>query len=270
MTAVRPNFDHPPVIEQAITLMFAPIDGFTVGDIGMFWDKLRAEFPICEAMPRLKPSMETFGSELTVQLSFSGAVEVPRAFFRSKEQHELVQLQSDRFTYNWMRSPTSEYPRHQRTIGRFWELYDSLQSYLAERGLPEPKLQQCELINVNIAPLKQFGGSYASALKIFSLIENVPMWPERIELEAATIQTHYVLKNDAGEAIGRLHFEANPVRDNLSGEEAIRFDLVARGSPAPLDRRSAEHFFSEARDYINTAFLRLTTDEARRAWGERP
>lgn len=249
--------------------MFAPVEGFTVGDVGLFWARVRDEFPICQAVDRLRPTIESFGGELNFQITLSNEVEVPRAFFRNKNANELIQLQSDRFAYNWMRSENSEYPRHKKTISRFWELFGRFETFLAERGLPEPKLQQCELINVNIAPLQEFGGTYASALKIFSLMQDVPIWPDRIELEAATIQTHYVIKNEEGAPIGRLHFEINPVRNAASGEDALRFDLIARGPSSPLDRRSAERFFSEARDYINTAFLRLTTDEARRAWGEK-
>lgn len=249
--------------------MFAPIEGFTIGDIGLFWSLVRDELPVCQAVDRLKPSIESFGSELNFQISLSNAVEVPRAFFRNEHGNELLQLQSDRFAYNWMRSENAEYPRHKKTTDRFWEFYDRFEAFLATRGLPEPKLQQCELINVNIAPLKEFGGTYASTLDVFSLLRSAPIWPGRIELEAGTIQTHYILKNEAGDPIGRLHFEANPVRDTSSGEDAIRFDLTARGSMSPLERRSAEQFFREARDYINTAFLRLTTDEARRTWGEK-
>lgn len=269
MTPVRPDFERPPVVEQAITLMFAPIEGFTIGDIGLFWERVRDKFPVCQAMDRLKPAIESFGNERSFHITLSSAVEVPRAVFRSEEANELLQLQSDRFTYNWMRSEKSEYPRHKKTTARFWQLFSLFEKFLADRGLSGPKFQQCELINVNIAPLREFGGTYASALGIFSSLSTVPIWPERIELEAATIQTHYVLKSDDGAPVGRLHFEVNPVTDASSGEEALRFDLVARGSMSPLDRRSAERFFSEARDYINTAFLRLTTDEARRAWGEK-
>lgn len=249
--------------------MFAPIEGFTIGDIGLFWARVRDDFPVCQTADRLRPTVETFGSDLNFQITLGNAVEVPRAFFRNSQGNELLQLQSDRFAYNWMKSEGSEYPRHKKTNGRFWELFTLFETFLDERGLQRPKLQQCELINVNIASLKEFGGTYASALALFSLLKQTPIWPERIELEAATIQTHYILKNEDGLPIGRLHFDLNPVRDAVSGEEALRFDIVARGSMSPLDRNSAELFFSEARDYINTAFIRLTTDEARRAWGER-
>lgn len=249
--------------------MFAPIEGFTIGDIGLFWDRVRDEFPHCEAAERLKPAIESFSGDLNFSISLSNVVNVPRAYFRSPKAHELIQLQSDRFAYNWMRSEDSEYPRHKKTTDRFWQLFRLFEAFLVERGLPEPKLQQCELINVNIAPLREFGGSYASALDIFNLIRTKPIWPERIELEAAAVQTHYIIKNEKNEPLGRLHFEMNPVRDASSGEEAIRFDLIARGATSPLDRHSAERFFSEARDYINMAFLHLTTDEARRVWGEK-
>lgn len=269
MTPVRPDFDRPPVVEQAITLMFAPIEGFSIGDIGLFWAQVRDDFPVCQTADRLQPAVEAFGSELNFQITLGTSVEVPRAFFRNTHGNELVQLQSDRFAYNWMRADGSEYPRHKKTTGRFWELFSLFERFLDERGLPQPKLQQCELINVNIAPLKEFGGTYASALEILSFLERQPIWPERIELEAATIQTHYILRNEQGLAIGRLHFDLNPVRDAASGEDAIRFDIVARGTMSPLHRNSADQFFSEARDYINTAFIRLTTDEARRAWGEK-
>ena len=50
MTPIRPEFDDPPVIEQAITLMFEPIEGFNIGDIGRFWDRVRPDFPVCQAV----------------------------------------------------------------------------------------------------------------------------------------------------------------------------------------------------------------------------
>lgn len=268
MKEVQPTFARPPVVEQAITLMFDPIESFSIGDIGLFWQRIYAEFPECIAQERLGQALEMLGQPLPFRLELTQGVETPRALFRNSQKGELAQVQSDRFSFNWMQVEGAEYPRHDATMARFWGLFEKFCAHLVERGLAPPKLIQCELINVNIVPLVEFGGTFERALSAFKVSIPTISSVDNLPSEGARFNTHHLFLDDQGAPIGRIHTDLHSVQNLSSQQEAIRFDITARGALSPLDASRAKEFFGVARSAINATFLAYTSDDARRHWGE--
>jgi uncharacterized protein (TIGR04255 family) len=69
----------------------------------------------------------------------------------SEDKHRLVQVQSDRFVYNWRKvEGQGRYPRLNDVLPEFWDRCQVFQTLLADRGLPPLSLNQCELSYFNI------------------------------------------------------------------------------------------------------------------------
>ncbi len=56
-----PDFAKPPIVEFVLGAQFAPLENFTTGHFGLFWEQLgREEWPIAGEEPPLDPQFELF------------------------------------------------------------------------------------------------------------------------------------------------------------------------------------------------------------------
>lgn len=248
--------------------MFTPVSGFSFGDVGLYWGSVRQSFTSCVAQEALPHAIESRDQEQSVTIQLTPNATIPRAVFRHENGAELIQLQDDRFSFNWMLTEGEEYPRHDETIRRFWGLFDGFNEYLRERGLQEPTLIQCELTNVNIIPLSDFDSSLSSALAGLNTTLPTTGDDECLQLEAVKLAMHRLILDPAGGFRGRVHSELQPVRNLQSNQEAIRLDITARGEPRNRSRAGAVEFFEMARSAINATFLGFASEDARKVWGE--
>ncbi len=269
MKEVRPTFVKPPVVEQAITAMFEPIPGFTIGHFGLFWQRIRSEFPHCASQPAMLNVIEDFGPPQPLSVELIQGAPPQRSLYHSAKTGELVQLQADRFSFNWMLTPGASYPRYDATLPRFWQLFDVFVSFLEAEGLGAPSLTQCELTNVNIIPAEDFGETFADATKALGVhIPTLQRYPT-LTLENVQTATQYLMLKEDESRVGRLHVAAQTVHNIATANTAIRLDLTARGGMAPVDRTMAQEFFEYARNAINAAFLEYTSEDAQRHWGKK-
>lgn len=268
VTPARPNFNNPPLVEQVITVIFEELSQFSIGDFGLFWDRIRVQFPVCSTQSPLEPVVESFGGFASpgVQVRLVGHDVLPRCMYRSSDSGEIVQLQRDRFTFNWSYLGGSDYPHFEATLSRYQELLQTFSEFIADRGLSPLVIRQCEVTNVNIVPVSQFGSTFADSDKVFQTHQLTALVDE-LELEHTTISTQFCIrvKSEVGEPVGRLYTSINPVQSG-SGELAWRFELTARSVPLK-DEAATNSFFAVARSAINSAFMASTTPVAHKTWG---
>ena len=106
---------------------------------------MRDKFPACEHALRLGTLSEPL--DLVNYL--------PRIWFVSKEQNMLIQIQDDRFLFNWRRMQVQNkeaYPRYSKIIEAFKTNLRIFQRFLEEEKLESVKPKKCELTYVNHIP----------------------------------------------------------------------------------------------------------------------
>ncbi|MEO8547142.1 MAG: TIGR04255 family protein [Sphingomicrobium sp.] len=270
MTPIRPNFENPPLIERAISVVFEPLTKLSIGDYGLFWADILAEFPTSEAMEPVAAEVEQFENfrprQVGIQLVSAGML--PRAAFRNAAKGELVQLQNDRFGFNWIKtSDDHKYPHFEATVDRFFGLLDRFSDYARRRDLGHIKITQCELTNVNVVLVTDVGESFADIATVLKL---APLEYDcaNIRLEQQLVGSKHMILSDEGQPIGRVHTLGQPSLKVPSNEEAYRLDISARGAPLGPDLAGARRFFDVAVSAVNAVFLASTTKAGRRFWGE--
>ena len=140
-----PSFKNPPVIEVVCGIVFEAIKGFKAHHLGLFWQKVQDEFPECEHAARLGLDPATEPLDLVNYL--------PRVWFINEEQNRLIQLQDDRFFFNWRRVKEKEaYPRYSTIIEAFKVNFRVFQEFLKEEDLGSVNLKECELTYINHIP----------------------------------------------------------------------------------------------------------------------
>jgi uncharacterized protein (TIGR04255 family) len=266
MSDLRPDFRRPPIREQAISFCFNPVPGFGLIDVGLCWQEFSAEFPTADHADRIERSIEIVSDDITTsafRVKLPQA-EVPRAIW-SNVAGELIQLQDDRFAFNWRRVGDDVYPHWETTTGRFGILYERFCGFLANRGLPAPAVNQCEVTNLNIILVDEFGSDFADLTKALN-VDPLDMGVEFLRAETYVRNRQHLILNEYDIGVGRLHTAIAPVVENETGHKAFRLELTARSTPDLSGVAAAQAFLATARNAINTAFVKITNPELQEKW----
>lgn len=88
-----PDYKSPPINEVAWGVTIEPIAELLVPHIGLFWATIRNNYPVCEyAFPIMSQTM---------WVDRGTGAPFPRIFLLSQSKNELIQIQNDRFHFNW-------------------------------------------------------------------------------------------------------------------------------------------------------------------------
>lgn len=270
VTPIRPRFSNPPLIERAISVAFDPLSSFSLGDYGLFWSDLLSEFPVSEALDPVGVEIEQFAEFRPVQAGFQivPASALPRAGFRNLESGELVQVQPNRFGFNWIKTGVGhQYPHSEVTLERFFDLLDRFKLFVERRNLGALSYVQCELTNVNVIPVADVGESFVDMATVVRM-PPVELSCAELRLENQLIGAKHLLIGDDGSPIGRVHSLGQPTLRVESDEQVYRLDIVARGAPLGTGIDGLRRFYDLAVSAVNGVFLGSVTQAGRKFWGE--
>jgi uncharacterized protein (TIGR04255 family) len=273
-----PDFERPPVVEVVLGVQFTELTAYRTWHAGLLWDStFRAHFPRCVEQPPLDPLFETFGSQkparnlLRIQ-QMSGPI-VPRLWFVSHDESDLIQFQSDRFLHNWRRfQQDTRYPRYEPVRERFFEEISDVMSFLNnnEIGLLEPN--QCEITYVNHIKLNDGGDPRLDFWRIFTFFgpfqsNTNPDSAHETQLEDGRFAIRFVIfERHNKQPLGRLHIVAEPAVET-DDTPIVRLSLTARGSPISPTLQGVADFLDVGRESIVRTFAAITTEEMHKIWG---
>lgn len=89
-------FKAPPVNEVIVGKAFDRCDALLLPFFGRFWDLVQGDFPKVQHAPLL-----TDEGVSNVAVDPASQLPLPRVWFVSEDEHRLLQLQPDRFFFNW-------------------------------------------------------------------------------------------------------------------------------------------------------------------------
>jgi uncharacterized protein (TIGR04255 family) len=138
-----PDFKKPPVSEVACGATFVGSKDFTVAHLGLFWARIRDEFPeAAHAAPLATPADGWIDQNLGLPL--------PRQWFISKNKQGLIQLQGDCLFFNWRKIAEDDvYPRYDSVIASYRRYLSTFLEFLRDVSIPVPAVTGCELTYVN-------------------------------------------------------------------------------------------------------------------------
>lgn len=95
---------QPPIVEVVCGFVFEPVAGLDAVATGLYWHRCRPEYPTKQIQPAVGGPAIGFG------------VAPMRTWLISKDGDHVLQVQQDRFYFNWKRVGNGEYP-HFNTYG---------------------------------------------------------------------------------------------------------------------------------------------------------
>jgi uncharacterized protein (TIGR04255 family) len=255
----RVRFAAPPVVEVVCSVAYATATPLKSVDVGLYGQRIAARFPDVDDAPPL-PNIPTDATGPRLQLAgvMQWASFLPplrRTWFLNSDEQSLIQIQDNRFIYNWRRQTADvSYPTYDKVIERFESELSEFREFLASAGKGELQFQQFELVYVNrIDETNGLGTAGVSGV----LVDHIRDASRQRFLptpDSVLWQTAYPLPDGAG----TLHVIAQSLIDAPDQAAYLRLDIAARGSPADRSEDGRKNWFNLAHQWITFGFADLT------------
>ena len=183
----------------------------------------------------------------------------------SEDEKRFIQIQQDRFHYNWRRREDSdEYPRFPDIFGAFKKYYETLINFDSDSGGNGLKEVQYELTYVNHIPES---ATWKTFDQIGQVLPDVSWRDDAIRFLPAPASVRWEAQFPMPDGAGVLSATARTARSAATGKPVITLDLTARGPAGTLE---FDEWFDLARKWIVKGFIDLTDDEMQKTvWGRK-
>lgn len=262
-----PSYGRPPVIETVLGVQFKQIMEWNIPHIGLFWQTIRDSFPRFEIHPPLKPEIESFDSpdlkspQATIEISNIFPL---RCWYLSDDDHEVLQVQGDRFLFNWRQGESdSEYPRYEESVRPAFEKHWShFLKFLKSEGMEQPDILQCEVTYVNHIPKGEgwdTAGDWNHVAKPLVGDNAREFLPDP---ETGSFRFNYTMS----EKKGRLRVSGSQAVRKQDGRQIIVLELTARGKPDSSSTSDILSWLDLGREWVVRGFTDITTEKMHQIW----
>lgn len=248
------TFDAPPLDEVTIGRQFLHRSDFLIPHFGAYWERVRDRLPKVAHAPPIVDGAEQ--SEVMEEFAF-----LPRVWLLTADEAQLVQLQQNRFHYNWRRrGETSTYVRFKNVLADALLYWDALDSAVDEMTGKRLQPTRAELTYVNfleIEGVKSAGEVMERSLKDFR-------WNSSSRhLRSPSGAVHNVsFKVPDIDAL--LTVNAATATRASTKAKGVKLDLSVRGKCD--DQHSFESWAKKAHEFLLSSFVDLTTPEMHKLW----
>jgi uncharacterized protein (TIGR04255 family) len=188
-----------------------------------------------------------------------------RCWFLHESQTKLLQIQNDRFIYNWQRPATYEiYPHYESIRPEFEAEWVRFCNFLKINEIGTPEIKQCEITYVNHF---EKGREWATLSELPNVINCWTGIKSNFleEPDLLTIQTSYSMLDGQGKLIIQLQ----PVVSSEDSKEIIQVRITAQAKPESSDIENLLNCFDLLRHWTVLSFTELTSSKMHDLWGKR-
>lgn len=265
-----PKFKEPPVVELALGVQFERLERLKAVHYGLWWQAIREQFPKVEEHAPLGPIMEPFDltQPVEVNVQISDSPPPMRWWFLTKEATRLIQIQEDRFVYNWRKRAASNepYPSYDDLIEDFMGYLKSFCAFLAEgkHGLFNPNM--CEITYVNHVVAGNEWKDHSEMHKVTTLV--APRYSDGYlpPMEGIGFNTTYLMKQDT-RALGRLKVNVAPAFRGKDKLPVTVLNVSAFALPSSKDVDGVRAALDRAHEWTVRGFASVTPTEMHKVWG---
>lgn len=249
-----PDYENPPLSEVALGISFAPLDNLKIPHIGMYWNRIRHEYPQCEQMPPI--------GQQQINISKNWPVPMPRTWFISEDTSHLIQLQNGRFVLNWRKqTEEGQYPRYDALIESFWARLNEFREFIKQQEIGELQLQECELTYINHI----FYNELMEAPQAISNILPDITWRQEHErfLPNPTPQV-WQFRFDLPEDYGALTVDVKHATRTTDNVPVVILELSTKGLGQNKEWEAVRQWYDLSHEWIVNAFADMTSEEAQK------
>lgn len=257
-SAALPSFRQPPINEVVCGFRYEPLQALKVPHIGCLWERFRSEYPETQHATPL-------ATDTNILVDASTGAPLPRVWFVSEDESQLIQFQADRFYFNW-RERGTEYPRYSHIIQRFESARAKLDAFVADFNLGHIVPVEYELTYFNQIPRGEGWDSNDDLNQVFRDF-NWTADPKRFlpNPSVTTWQARFALPDEAGLLAARL----SQGKRRTDDKAVLVLELSAKGIGKDSSEAGVRAWYDTAREWIVRGFADLTTDKVQQTVWER-
>jgi len=250
------KFDNPPVTEVACSVLFSLPQPLKSTFVGLYWQAIRRDFPKIDEAPPVPPAFESpIPGHFSASFQFGNLPAMRRHWFSNADATRLIQVQEDRFIFNWKKAPSDlAYPSYEVVMKEFEDHFAQFTQFLKSENLGTPTPRQYELVYTNFVT-PQNGLDEVS--KTGLLVDHIPDSSRERFLPQAEM-FNWVTSYPLPDNWGRLHIQGQTAIAPPALNLIIRLDLIARGIPPNQPEVSRRAWFDLAHEYITHGFADST------------
>lgn len=247
---MTPKFDRPPLNEVAIGVVFEPIRALLIPHYGVLWQQFKDEYTAVEHAPALA------GRDGVPVTDTATGLPLPRVWFRNRDGSKLVQVQNDRFYFNWRATDQNKtYPSFDTIRPEFDRLLKIFADF-TEKDLGAAITPiECDLTYINFIAK---GAGWHSSGDLEGVLPDLQWRKQEARFlpvpDKVLWQPLFLLPNGRG----TLTVKLQPAKLVATGADILRLEMIARGLPEPTTLAGCRSFFEIAHDWIVRGFADLT------------
>ena len=248
-----PSYKTPPVIEVVYAVGFAPLAKLTAPHTGLFWRSIENKFPSVKQAQPIGPIPQDIWKT------------IPRVWYVSEDQNTIVQIQNNRFVFNWRKVREEDtYPRFETIESSFQENFSKFVSFLETEKLGSLDIRSYELSYFNhIERAGRLAGPQSARL----LFPDFRWQNRRNRFLPMPYHVFWNVQIEIGE-VGLLVADLKSAQRGNDGQDIFVLELTARGDARTNDNSDLHDWFLRARECIVNGFADLTNDRLQvELWG---
>jgi uncharacterized protein (TIGR04255 family) len=265
------RFEHPPVSEVVLGAQFAkPVVDLEV--LANFAVRVKEALPARQQHEALVPTEESFAPPARApRIQVRAATPVmPRTWFISADERQLVQLQGDRLVLNWRRmNPADRYPSYETLRPVFEGYLTTLEACLNEAGRSPFPVNLAEVTYINELAWPDVHGTneLPPLSRAIRAVTNEPAGGFLPRPENQGIRMQYLIPSlETGSPAGRLHVVVDPALRSTDQKPIYLLKMTANIVSTMFDRDSLIRALDLGHTWAVNAFGELTTTELQELW----
>ena len=253
------HFARPPVDEVVLSVLIKPLDKMLAPHLGDIWQEFKQDgFVDIVEHPPVIPAVEKFPSPSKKPEWRINVPDLPRLWFIHEDDSQIIQVQRDRFTFNWRKTESEQqYPGFPVILKSFETFYNRFCRIITNLGVGMVTPLQYELTYVDLLFQGAGWDTLDSIGKIYNLFVDSPQlnsfWSGA---ESLILRTSFPLEN----LHGRLHLT---IRNRLKEPEkrkTLQTEFTLRGFPENAEHNTMISWFQSARGEIREKFTSTFTE----------
>lgn len=248
------TFKLPPINEIVVAVYFnPPLTDLQNEHVGLFWDRIRDEFPVVQQHPPIGINLEVVSD---------GLFPMPRYWFISHDEVNLIQLQKNAFMYNWRRQSADDiypgyYTKIKPTFDKYFGVFNEFIGDIVNGY--EPKVGLCELSYINSEEQNGFWNGYLDTPKVIPSFSIVDVGIETADFLGFNCNYGYLVSPDLQLS---LSIRSGNKRQQPNVPVLV-FEIKATGRFEQITKPGADEWFERAHDTVEKCFVGVTDSEVR-------
>jgi uncharacterized protein (TIGR04255 family) len=262
------DFRLPPVVEVVCGVQFEPLAEFRSAHVGLFWQEVREAYPIARDAFALPPVVENFGApslqaSVLPLFTFGGGA-LPRVQLVDERGGQMIQLQNGRFHHNWEKQRREEeYRRYKNLRPAFVKRWDQFKRFVGDQALGAIRPTQYEISYINHIVAGELWDQRRGVSDL------LPWFAPPHGLAGHVFEPQFAMHAPVPKCQGRLHVTGQVGVRAKDSQDVFAMELTVRGAPAKAgEDGDLVAWMDHARERIVRSFVELTSEKARRSWGQ--